>query len=157
MFVPLNGFSANNVVINTSTICFEDFTDHDINDFCGNFREVSNYDNDENLTNSVITFTPTAMGADHLLSFEVAVPNGTQYIIREENDSAVTGVVNDGNPLVIYSSKVDAFPNSFGTGLLNTSITLNSNNFVKGKPKTIMLWFSPVIGKVDGELVNSPN
>ena len=57
-----NANAANNVFLNTFLVCFEDHIDFDINDFCGKYREVVNYDNNENLTNMVVTFNPVAFG-----------------------------------------------------------------------------------------------
>lgn len=136
-------------------MCFEDRFDIDLNDFCGKYKEVVNYDNSDNLTNMVVTFNPIAMGAEDSLSFELNIPVGTQYLVRDEAGNSIAGVTSSNDPFVVYSSKSDAFPNSAGENpLINTSTGTSSSNYMKGKVKTIFLWFDPVIPKVNNELVN---
>ena len=150
--------SANNVFLNTQLVCFEDYIDIDLNDFCGNYREIINYDNDNNLTNLAVTFNPIAMGAAHNLSFEIDLPAGTSYLIRDDSGVVVSGVTNSQKITKIYESKLEAFPTvSSLKSLVNTNIALSSASYKKGKIKTIFLWFDPALPPNGSEKVNFSN
>ena len=94
----------------------------------------------------IATFNPIAMGAEHNLRIEMQLDNGVDYHIRS-SDSSVNGTTSiTGETVVLYENKFDAF--GVSSGLVNTASDVDSTNFIKGKTKTIFLWFETPVSSL---------
>ena len=132
--------------VKTYTLCVEDHDDGDGNDFCGRVRELSKTNANGELVQLIATFNPIAMGAEHNLRIEMQLDNGVDYHIRS-SDSSVNGTTNiTGETVVLFEDKFDAF--GVSSGLVNTASDVDSSNFIKGKTKTIFLWFETPVSSL---------